>query len=406
MLRKLCFAAFLLGAASGVAYAQTSGSITGEVTDASGAVVPDAAVTVSNMQTNVARQTVTNSSGLYSVPEVPPGLYSVKVVVQGFDTVVKNNIEIQVQQTARVDFALNLGHATQTVEVAANAAQLNTENATVGTVIEQARISELPLNGRSFFSLVALSPNVTYGFVAAAQASGRLGGSRGSLTIAVSGSRATWENYTLDGVTNTDIDFNTYIIQPSVDALQEFKVQTGMYPAEFGREAGQVNVSTKSGTNNYHGTMLEFLRNSELDAKDYDFNSASRSATNPSPGKAPYRQNQYGYTLTGPDSIPKLFNGKNKLFFMSNYRRVQIAQDDYFARHGAYAGDAQRATSPPSCRSIRWRTRTRARERIRTSRRRCFPTIRFRRAGLSAGSITSAEVHASTESTERAGIAA
>ena len=104
---------------------------------------------------------------------------------------------------------------------------------------------------------------MTYGFTPAQQASGRLGGSRSTLTMALSGARATWENYTLDGVTNTDVDFNTYIVLPSVDALQEFKVQSGIYPAEFGREAGQVNVSTKPGTNEYHGTAFEFLRNND-----------------------------------------------------------------------------------------------------------------------------------------------
>jgi hypothetical protein len=153
-----------------------------------------------------------------------------------------------------------VGQSTQTVEVAANAAALTTENATVGTVIEEQRIEDLPLNGRNFWQLVALSPNVTYGFTPAAQASGREGGSRGALTMAMSGARATWENFTLDGITNTDIDFNSYILQPSVDALQEFKVQSGVYPAEFGREAGQLNVSTKPGTNQYHGSAWEFLR--------------------------------------------------------------------------------------------------------------------------------------------------
>ena len=316
---RLLVAVCILCVLSGVVSAQTAGSITGEVTDATGATVPDAAVTVISTQTNAARESVTNASGLYTVPELAPGIYSVRIAKQGFDTITKTNIEIQVQQTVRVDFTLNIGQATQTVEVSGNAAQLNTDNATVGTVIEEARITELPLNGRSFFSLVALSPNVTYGFVAPAQASGRLGGSRGSLTIALSGSRATWQNYTLDGITNTDIDFNTYILQPSVDALLEFKVQSGIYPAEFGREAGQINVSTKSGTNSYHGTLFEFLRNDKLDAKDYDFASANRTAANPSPAKAPFRQNQYGYTLSGPIQIPKLFNGKNRLFFMSNY---------------------------------------------------------------------------------------
>ncbi len=318
-MQRLSLAVVLFCAASAAALAQTAGAITGEVTDATGAIVPNAPITVTNTQTNVSRETVTNNSGLYLVPDLTPGFYSLKVAVQGFDTVVKTNIEIQVQQTARVDFQLRLGQSTQTVEVAANTAQLNTENATVGTVIEEARITELPLNGRSFFSLVALSPNVTYGFVPAAQASGRLGGSRGSLTIAISGSRSTWQNFTLDGITNTDIDFNTYILQPSVDALLEFKVQTGIYPAEFGREAGQVNVSTKPGGNTYHGTLFEFLRNDKLDAKDYDFASASRSATNLPPKKAPFKQNQYGYTLSGPVQIPKLFNGKNRLFFMSNF---------------------------------------------------------------------------------------
>jgi hypothetical protein len=302
-----------------ISSAQTGGQITGEAKDPSGALVPNASITVTNTATNGVRTTTTNTAGLYSFPDLPPGIYDVKIVSAGFANVVKTGIELQVQQTARVDFALAVGQSTQTIEVAANAALLATENATVGTVIEQQRIMDLPLNGRSFFSLVALSPNVSYGFTAAAQASGRLAGSRGALTIAVSGGRSTWENYTLDGITNTDVDFNTYILQPSVDALMEFKVQSGIYPAEFGREAGQVNVSTKPGTNEYHGAAWEFLRNNKLDARSYDFAAASRSATNPSPASAPYRQNQYGYVLGGPVRIPKLFNGKNRLFFMTNF---------------------------------------------------------------------------------------
>ncbi|MBZ5583749.1 MAG: TonB-dependent receptor [Acidobacteriia bacterium] len=303
----------------GTALAQTGGAITGEVKDQSGALVPNANITVTNTATNVARTTRSNEAGIYSFPNLIPGPYQVKAEASGFQTAVTRNIEIQVQQTARVDFALTVGQSTQSVEVAANAVLLATENATVGTVIEERRIADLPLNGRSFFSLVSLSPNVTYGFTAAAQAAPRLGGSRAGLTMALSGSRSTWQNYTLDGITNTDIDFNTYILQPSVDAIQEFKVQTGIYPAEFGRAAGQVNVSTKPGTNDYHGSLVEFLRNDKLDARDYDFSSASRSATNPSPGKQPYRQNQYGYTLSGPIQIPKIYNGKNRLFFMSNF---------------------------------------------------------------------------------------
>jgi hypothetical protein len=314
---RFVFAALLLSAAS--AFAQTSGEITGEVKDPAGAVVPKVTVTATNQATNVSRVTTTNDAGVYDFPNMIPGTYAVKAESSGFETTVKTNIELQVQQSARVDFALAIGQSTQTVEVSAAGEMLTTENATVGTVIEEKRIVELPLNGRSFFSLVALSPNVQFGFTPAQQASGRLGGTRSTLTMSLSGARATWSNYTLDGITNTDLDFNTYIVLPSVDAIQEFKVQTGIYPAEFGRESGQVNVSTKPGGNNYHGTVYEFLRNDRLDARDYDFLSSTRSATNPSPGSTPYRQNQYGFTLSGPVQIPKLFNGRNRLFFMSNF---------------------------------------------------------------------------------------
>ncbi len=318
-MRALLLILGLLCVAFRVAPAQTVGEITGEVKDSSGASAPNVAVTATNAETNVARSTVTNSVGVYSFPGLTPGIYQVKASASGFQTVVKSNIELQVQQTARVDFTLEVGSATQTIEVSSTAALLSTEDATVGTVIEERRIVDLPLNGRNFFSLVALSPNVTYGFTPAQQASGRLGGTRSTLTMSLSGARATWSNYTLDGITNTDVDFNTYIVLPSVDALQEFKVQSGIYPAEFGREAGQVNVSTKPGTNSYHGAAFEFLRNNALDARNYDFLSSRRSATNPSPKSTPYRQNQYGFTLGGPVRIPKLVNGKNRLFFMSNF---------------------------------------------------------------------------------------
>jgi len=297
---------------AGMIQAQTFGEITGEIKDPSGAVTPNVSVTVTNTATNVARSTVTNNSGVYSFPDLVPGTYQVRVTAPGFDTVVKTGIELQVQQTARVDFELRVGQSTQTVEVSGMAALLTTETATVGTVIEEKRITDLPLNGRNFFSLVALSPNVTYGFTPAAQAAGREGGTRSTVTMSLSGARATWSNYTLDGITNTDVDFNLYIVLPSVDALQEFKVQSGIYPAEFGREVGQVNVSTKPGSNQFHGTAFDYLRNDALDAKNYDF-------VNTHPAKSPYRQNQYGYTLGGPVWIPKLFNGKNRLFFMSNF---------------------------------------------------------------------------------------
>ena len=297
---------------------QTLGTITGVVNDSTGAVVPGAHIAVRNTETNVVRTATSNEGGIYNVPALNPGMYEVRVETSGFKSVTRGNIELQVQQTARVDFSLDVGQVSETVEVSASAQLLTTENATVGTVIEKQQITDLPLNGRNFLSLVALSPNVTYGFNPAAQASGRQGGTRSGVTMSLSGSRATWSNYTLDGITNTDINFNLYIVLPSVEALQEFKVQTGIYPAEFGRAAGQVNVSTKGGTNDYHGSVFEFLRNDKLDAKPYFFKDPE-SPNQTAPLKQPYRQNQYGFTLGGPVQIPKVVNGRNKLFFMANY---------------------------------------------------------------------------------------
>ena len=210
----LCFGAAL--------YAQTFGSITGEVRDAQGATVPAAEVTLINADTNVSRKTVTNEEGLYSFPSVPPGRYDVRVSKSGFKSTARTAIEIQVQQNARIDFDLTLGQVSETVEVNAAAQLLSTENATVGTVIENKRIVELPLNGRNYLQLVSLSPNVSYGFGSAGQAGSRQGGERASQNIAVSGQRSYFNQFSLDGVNNTDPNFNTYIIQPSIDALQEF----------------------------------------------------------------------------------------------------------------------------------------------------------------------------------------
>jgi hypothetical protein len=316
--RYVCAAAFCVMLAGTRLHAQTLATVTGEVTDASGAAVAGATVTARNTATNGIRNTTTNEEGVYNIPALIPGMYEVRAEKSGFKSATRSAVELQVQQTARVDFALEVGQVTESVEVSGALPLLATENATVGTVIEQKRITDLPLNGRNFFSLVALSPNVTYGFAQAAQAAGRQGGTRSNLTMSLSGGRSAWSNYTLDGITNTDINFNLYIVLPSVEALQEFKVQTGVYPAEFGRATGQVNVSTKGGTNEYHGAAFEFLRNDKFDARPYFFKDPE-SPNQTAPLKPPYRQNQYGFTLAGPVQIPKVFNGRDKLFFMANY---------------------------------------------------------------------------------------
>ena len=306
------FVGFLFLGLAASAWGQTAGQIVGEVRDPSGSVIAGADVQVINKGTGVQRATMTNEAGLYTFPNLLPGVYDVTVSRSGFQSMSRTDLTLQVQQVARVDFAMQLGQTTQTVEVTGAAALLTTENATVGSVIENKRIVELPLNGRNFLQLVSLSPNVSSGFGDNATASARQGGSRAAQSISVAGQRSEFNHFTLDGVENTDPTYNTYVFLPSIDALQEFKVQTGIYPAEFGRAIAQVNVSTKSGTNAYHGALFEFLRNEKLDAKNYAFDKNR-------PPKDPFKWNQYGFALGGPISIPKVFDGRNRLFFFSNF---------------------------------------------------------------------------------------
>ena len=293
------------------AVAQTQAGISGVIHDPSGAVIPGVTVTVTNPATNFVRTGISNEAGVYNFPVLQPGIYNIKVELPGFRTIEQNDVELQVQQSARIDFTLQVGDVSQTVEVSGTAALIATENATVGTVIENKRIVDMPLNGRNFLQLVALSPNVSYGFSDSGIAGTRQGGARAQQNISVSGQRSEFNHFTLDGVENTDVNFNTYVFLPSIDALQEFKVQTGIFPAEFGRATTQINVSTKPGTNQFHGTLFEFLRNDELDARQYAF-----AGERP---KDPFKWNQYGFAFGGPVWLPHIFKGTDRLFFMSNY---------------------------------------------------------------------------------------
>src|SRR5579872_4515971 len=299
-----CFGLPLLG--------QTLGDISGRVTDPSGAGVPAAVVTLTNTATNAGRTESTTGEGLYTFTAVPPGIYNVKVEHPGFRTVSSTNVEVQVQQSVRLDLTLQVGQVSETVEVSAQAALLQSENATVGSVVENREIVEAPLNGREYLNLVTLAPNISNNAPAAGQAQSRQGGDRANQSISAGGNRIIFDYFTLDGVVNTDPNFNTYVVLPSIDALQEFKVQTGVYPAEFGHGATQINVLTKSGGNSYHGALFEFLRNDAMDANNSYAFTANR------PVKSPFKWNDYGFELDGPVRIPKLFNGRNRLFFMAN----------------------------------------------------------------------------------------
>ena len=254
---SLCLGVPLLG--------QTLGDVAGRVSDPSGAGVPNSVITLTSTSTNAVRQTDSGSDGFYSLPSIPPGLYTLKAEHPGFKTAT-SNIEVQVQQSVRLDLTLQVGEVSQSVEVSAAASLLQAENATVGSVVQNQSIVELPLNGREYLNLVTLAPNVSNLAPPSGQAQSRQGGIAPTSRSRPAGTASCIDYYTLDGVVNTDPNFNTYIVLPSIDAIQEFKVQTGVYPAEFGHEATQVNVLTKSGGNAYHGSLFEFVRNNDFDA--------------------------------------------------------------------------------------------------------------------------------------------
>lgn len=292
------------------ALAQGSGEISGIVTDPSGSAIVGASVSVSDTATGATRNELSNSSGLYSFPALSPGTYNLAVDARGFQKQVRSNVTIQVQQVARMDFQLSIGNVAQTLDVTGAAELLATDDSTVGQVIENKRIVDLPLNGRSYLTLTALAPGVS-NTSSPINATSFQGGLRSSESITVDGQRNTFDHYTLDGIENTDPNFNSYILLPSLDALEEFKVQSATYPADYGYAPVQVNVTTRSGTNTFHGVGFEFLRNSWFDAKNY-----FDSLTAPIPQ---FRRNQFGGTLGGPIL-------KNRLFFTANYEGLREAK--------------------------------------------------------------------------------
>jgi hypothetical protein len=296
--------------------AQTpSGEITGVVADANGAVVSAVKVSLINLATNATREVQTNDSGLYAFPALPPGVYTLKAEKQGFRGVERKNIEVLVGSVNRIDVALEVGEMTSVVEIAGGAPVLQSETASIGTVIENRSIVELPLNGRNYLQLTSLIPGATTNGPSSAQGKQRMGGQRNSFALNVSGQRIHFNHYSLDGIENTDLNFNSYMLLPSIDALQEFKVESGLFDAEYGRAIAQINVSTKSGTNRLHGTLFEFLRNSALDAKNY--------FDRPNDPIPPFKRNQYGATVGGPVTLPKLYDGRDRLFFLFNWEGLR-----------------------------------------------------------------------------------
>ncbi len=312
--RKNLPLALLLAATAVLAQAPT-GDITGTVSDPTGAVVSGATITLINPLTNFQRVVKSNEAGVYSLPALQPGRYNLKVEMQGFTAQLRNDIELQVAQVARLDFALRVGNVSETIEVVGGAPLLDTETTELGTVIEMKRILELPLNGRNYLTLAALIPGATVNGPASSQGQQRMGGARNQFALNISGQRVHFNHYTLDGIENTDPNFNTYLFLPSLDALQEFKVESGIFNAEYGRAIAQVNVTTRSGANAVHGSVFEFLRNAKLDAKNF--------FDRPRDPIPPFKRNQFGATIGGPITIPRLVSGRDKLFFFFDWESLR-----------------------------------------------------------------------------------
>src|SRR5271154_6360586 len=311
-----------------------TGAILGTVTDASGAEIRGATVTLTNEGTNATLSTATGSDGGYKFTPVSIGQYTVSVNFQGFTTTTQKHVTVNVGSEVVANFALKPGAVTETIEVASTTPVLETQNASVGQVVDSRSVNNLPLNGRNFTFLAQLSAGVN-----SPQADTR--GNAASGAFAANGNRPAQNNYLLDGIDNNSdtVDFlngTNFVVLPPVDAIEEFKVQTSDFSAEFGRSGAAVlNATIKSGTNSFHGAVWEFFRNDHLDAADFFENQHQVP-------KGDLQQNQFGFTAGGPLYIPKVFNGKNKVFLFGDYQALRRVQGTILS--GSVPSTAERAS--------------------------------------------------------------
>ncbi len=292
-----------------------TGTITGTVTDPSGAVVRKARITVLNEATNAVRDAETNDDGDFTAALLPPGRYRVTAESAGFRRSVFSDVTVDVDQTVRVDFALEVGAATEEVRVKETPPAIQTDTSTLGQVVNNRLVQELPLNERNFLNFALLVPGSQL------PAEGSQNSTQGG-ALSVDGAREQSNNFLLDGVDNNDPYINQYVALPSVDAIQEFKVQSSDYSAEFGRTGGaQINVVLKSGTNAFHGTLFGYFRNRNMDAKNYfDFPACTAASVPGECGGIPgLQRDQFGGTLGGPIR-------KDKTFFFVSYEGLRLRQ--------------------------------------------------------------------------------
>jgi hypothetical protein len=295
-----------------------TGDILGTVEDSSGALVPGAKITLTSVNTGIKWESTSDPSGDYLFAELKPGHYSLQVSKEGFQTHITADIELLVGQRPRVDVTLQLGAVAQKVEVSAGGVQLlETQTATESQVITEKIVTELPLNGRNFVSLMLVAPGVAPLLNGASNASFWTG--QTMVSNSVSGLRESNESFLVDGVESREVRFGAVGLRPSVDAIQEFSVQTSNFSAEWGRSSVVINTTLKSGSNSIHGTMFEFVENNTLNANNF-FNNLSAT---PNPA---FKQNDFGMSFGGPVVIPHLYQGHDKTFFFINYEGIRSRQ--------------------------------------------------------------------------------
>ena len=322
--RIVTFVLMLVAAllATSSALAQSTATLQGTVTDAKGAVLPNATVLVRNRGTSAERTTQTDTDGNYQLAALPVGVYTVEVRAQGFKTQVADQVTLEVAKTAVQNFQMDIGALSEQVLVSSDVPVIETATTSVGTVINQRTVQEIPLNGRHFVDLGLLIPgSVTppqNGFLTAP-----LRG-QGSFAFNTAGNREDTVNFMINGINLNDMVQNQITFQPSINTVQEFKVDNSTFSAEYGRNSGAiVNIATRSGSNEYHGELFEFLRNDALDARNF-FDAK----------KPPFHRNQFGLNVGGPVHLPHFgeggsgisYNGKNRTFFFFSYEGLRQRQ--------------------------------------------------------------------------------
>jgi hypothetical protein len=295
---------------TGAVAQDATGKIAGVITDPTGAFVPEAKVTATNVDTKISKTVQSDPNGFYQIQPLPVGNYRVSVEAAGFSQMTSAESALEINQTLRADFTLQIGAVSDVVSVDSQASRVETENSTVGGTVTGVAIAELPLNGRNTLDLLATQPGVT----PTNPDSGAAGG------YSIGGGRTDSVTYLLDGGLNNDLLSNGVVVNPNPDAISEFRVLESTYGAEYGRNAGGVvSIVTKSGTNNLHGTLYDYVRNTDFDANDFFFNQQGQP-------RADLKRNQFGGTVGGPIVIPHIIDGRNKLFFFFAYQGQRQSQ--------------------------------------------------------------------------------